>query len=125
MFICYFLTFIASRYSAIQVGQLLVVMSLISLLILSLRSRIFWAGPSYYLLISLGSLFSFHLLFLIVSLFFEDNQAPLLFWDRLVQIILTIGFCYPCYLMMQKIDQWFSTQDGFVQGLAQGDQWDL
>jgi hypothetical protein len=125
LFMCYFFTFVASRYSSIHVGNLLIVMSLITFLILLLRSRIFWPGPSYYLLISFASLVSFHSLFLIVSLLLENQHAPLLFWDRLVQILLTLGFCYPCYLVMQKIDNLFSVQDGFIQGISAGDSRDL
>lgn len=123
IFICYFLTFIASRYSSIHLGNLLIVMSIITFLILMLRSRIYWAGPSYYILISLGSLLTFHILLLVISFILEDNPAPLLPGDRFVQIILTLGFCYPTYLLMQKIDNLFATQDSFIQGF--GEQRDL
>ena len=125
LFICYFLTFIASRYSSIHLSHLLIVMSIIAFFILSLRSRIYWAGPSYYLLISFGSLFSFHVFSLIASFILEVNSAPVLFWDRLIQVILTLGFCYPLFLLMKKIDQVFSTQDGFIQGLSHGEQREL
>ncbi len=125
LFFTYFLTFVASRYSSIHLGNLLIVMSLIAFLIMMLRSRIFWTGPSYYLLISFGSLFAFHVLFLVISFILEDNKASILFWDRFVQIILTIGFCYPAYVILQKIDSLFSTHEHFMPGFYGGEQKDL
>ncbi len=123
VFICYFFTLIASRYSSIHLGNLLIVMSIITFMILMLRSRIFWSGPSYYMLISFGSLLAFHFLLLAISFSLEENHAPLLLGDRFIQIILTLGFCYPSYLVMQKIDNLLGTQDSFIQGL--GEQRDL
>lgn len=114
--LCYFFTFIASRFSSAPLGVLFPVIGLISASVLVFRSRIFWRGSSYFFLVSFAGIFLYHFFSFIVSFILESNSAGFLALDRLTQIVLTFGFFYPMYKAMKWIDRTFQYQDGFGTG---------
>ncbi len=116
LMLCYFFAFVASRFSSVPLGTLLPVIGLLSAAILSFRSRIFWRGSSYYFLVCSGGIFLFHILYLSISFFLEENFTALLFVDRITQMILTLGFIYPFYRALRWIDRTFQYQEGFGTG---------
>lgn len=113
---CYFLTFLASRFSSAPLGILLPVVSLLCGGVLLFRSRIFWRSSSYFVLVSMGASVFFHIFYLVTSFIIENNNAGVLFTDRFVQVILTVGFCYPIYLTLRWIDRLFQHQETFGSG---------
>lgn len=116
LMIVYFLSFVASRFSAVPLGSLLPTMALLCGAVLTFRSRIFWRGSSYFFLVGSSGLILFHALFFLNSLIFEANSTGFLLIDRLTQVILSLGFIYPIFVVMKWIDRTFQYQEGFGTG---------
>ncbi len=76
-----------------------------------LKSRIFWSGPGYFLMIcSIGSV-AFHVIFYTLSSGIEDSVAEPLFVERFTQILLTPAFAFPVYWVMHFIDGLFTKKE--------------
>jgi hypothetical protein len=116
LMIVYFLTFLASRFSTVTLGYLIPSMAMLCAFVLTFRSRIFWRGSSYFFLVGSHGLLLFHVLSTFVSLIVESNSTGFLFIDRVVQIMISIGFIFPIFSTMRWIDRTFQYHGGFGTG---------
>ncbi len=72
-----------------------------------IKSRIFWSGAGYFLLMcSVGSVF-YHLIFSFATIIIERSHPEWLLVERATQILLTPAFAFPLFSLMQKLDSKF------------------
>lgn len=76
-----------------------------------LKSRIFWSGPGYFLMIcSIGSV-GFHIIFYTLATGMDNTASDPLLLERFTQILLTPAFAFPIYWLMHFIDKLFSKKE--------------
>ncbi len=72
-----------------------------------IKSRIFWSGAGYFLMMcSLGSIF-YHVIFSVVTIMIERSRPEWLLVERATQILLTPAFAFPFFWLMQRLDSVF------------------
>ncbi len=106
IWIIYSLGFIAACFSAVPLKMIFITLLLLCLLINAIKSRVFWAGPGYYTIMTIFGAVAYHVLYFLLSLILEKNSASLQLTERLVQIILTPSFAFPMYWLLARIDHW-------------------
>lgn len=105
LFTIYVMTLAMMGFTAMPIKMLLLTLVLIFLILTSIRSRVFWEGPAYYTLMCSVAAVSYHVIYFFTSLIVENNSTSLIFWDRLIQLVLTPAFCIPMYWLLTKIDK--------------------
>lgn len=100
----YLLSLVISSYTAFPFEQFLVYNLLLMVTLVLIRERVFWGGPTFFMLmVALASLAA-PIVFWIVSRGFDKNPVaiPQLF-DWLISALLTVLFSLPLY----RIYQWY------------------
>lgn len=101
------LVLMLAAFTAISVKTFYVGLLIYFMVIYILKSRIFWSGPGYFLLVcSVGSV-AFHLIFFVLALFLEKTAVDVMFLERLTQVLLTPAFAFPIYWIMVAVDDLF------------------
>ncbi len=113
VFYIYFLGFCLTRFSQIPLKMawttLLVTFSLLSII----KNRVRLSGAlSFSFFTLLGSLI-FEVSYVVLSKSIEQNPASVLFFDRLVQIIINFIFSYPAFRVFEWLDQAFYSKDSW------------
>ncbi len=76
-------------------------------LIYFIKSRIFWSGAGYFLLMcAVGSVF-YHVIFSVATIMIERSRPEWLLVERATQILLTPAFAFPLFWLMQRLDSLF------------------
>lgn len=105
LFTVYIMSLVLMGFTVMPMKMLLMTLLLVFLILYSIRSRVFWEGPAYYTLMCCIAAFSYHSIYFFSSWLAERNSAPLEFWDRSLQLLLTPAFCIPMYWLITKIDK--------------------
>lgn len=108
----YALGFILLAFTGMPLKMMWLTLMILFVLIYGIKSRVFWSGSGYYIIMCIFSAVTYHLIFFGTSYFIEKNPASWELVDRLVQIILTPSFALPMYWVLSKIDKW--TRDELV-----------
>ena len=77
------------------------------LVIYFIKSRIFWSGAGYFLLMCTVGAVSYHVIFSSVTILLERNRPEWLLVERLTQILLTPAFAFPIFWFLQGLDAMF------------------
>jgi hypothetical protein len=106
-FLTYLLTMVHASFTAFPASSLLIHhLTLVGLLVL-IRERAFWGGPTYFMLMtSVASILALPLFWLISRAVDSSPLAVPELWDWLLSILWTVAFSLPLYLLFSKLDQW-------------------
>jgi hypothetical protein len=105
MFGTYALAFIIKSFSAVSLGFIFPLLFLLVSPTFYVKGRIFWPSTRYFVAITAGFTFFYHLLVIFLSYYLDANPAPVQFFTRAVEISLTTLWAAPVYWLMNLIDQ--------------------
>lgn len=115
----YALGILATAFTAMPIKVMLfLILGLHGILHLA-RSRVFWPGSGYFLIMSVASVAFYHILSILISRFMEPSMAPFMVTDRLLQILLSIPFSVVIYAVMNFLERPF-TPDSLAETGGQG-----
>ncbi len=100
----YSMGFILTSFTSMPLKLMWITLLVLFMIIYGLKSRIFWSGSGYYVIMCGVSAVTFHLAYFLISLALEKTPASYEVADRLVQIILTPLFALPMYRMISSLD---------------------
>jgi hypothetical protein len=104
MFGSYALAFILKSFSAISLGFIYPLLFLLITPTHYVKGRIFWPSTRYFVVITAGFTLFYHILVILLSYYIEVNPAPIQFFTRFVEILLTTLWAAPVYWLMNRID---------------------
>ncbi|MFN8845271.1 MAG: hypothetical protein ACK5V3_13185 [Bdellovibrionales bacterium] len=102
LLLVYVLAIAASSMSSIGVGVFLIVLFSYYWLVVIVKNHFYIDSLGYFVLINFSGSAAFHIIFYVVSQLMENLGTPLLFFDRLTQVMLTPLFSVPVYWMLKK-----------------------
>ncbi len=82
-----------------------------------LRHRIFWPGPLYFAFLCLAGNAIYQFGFYILSLLFENNSTSILFFDRIVQILLNTLLSFVFFEVLKRTDRWIGISHNDYDGV--------
>jgi len=102
----YLLTFVNSTFTAFPFEAVLVYSLLLMGMLILVRERVFWGGPTFFMLMVGAASLTAPVLFWITSRWFDKNPVfvPQIF-DWLIAALLTILASLPIYRIYQWFDQ--------------------
>ncbi len=102
----YLLTFVQASFTAFPFEALLVYSLLLMVILILIRERVFWGGPTFFMLMVGVASLSAPILFWIASRWFDRNPVfiPQIF-DWLLGALLTLLASLPIYALYQWIDR--------------------
>jgi hypothetical protein len=107
---CYAIVYIYSMFSYTSLGVLYFSSMITFLFLMIVKNRIYWPGPTYFTIMSASSLGLFHVSYIFTSLTFEAHTTPIMFFQRLAQIIMTSLISYFSYNIIKRIDTSFKIE---------------
>lgn len=102
LLLVYLLAIAASSMSSIGVGIFLTIIFVYYWVIVLFKDNFYIDSISYFVLLNFGGATLFHTLFYVLSQFMENQGTPLLFFDRLTQVMLTPIFSILVYWILKK-----------------------
>lgn len=107
---CYAIVYIFSLFSYSSLGVLYFTSMITFLFLLIVKNRMYWPGPTYFTIMTACSLFLFHFSYIVTSFTFESHIAPIMLWQRLLQIVTTSFISYFTYNFIKRIDTSFGIE---------------
>jgi hypothetical protein len=102
-----FLAIMLAAFSSIGLKVFYLGLLIYFVVIYLTKSRIFWSGPGYFLMIcSMGSI-AYHVIFYLLSMTVESTRAEPMVLERITQILLTPAFAFPVYWILNSVDGMF------------------
>lgn len=108
---------IVLTFTAMPIGLLLMTLFLLFWIIHFVRVRIYWHGSMYFAFMCFIGLVAYQVIFLISSQLIETNATGLLFFERIVQILITPLFSFWMYMVLKKFDFWFRVSGPELEGI--------
>lgn len=105
LFLSYLVGLCALPFTAMPLGMMLLSICVVYLFCSFLRHRIFWAGPLYYAFLCLAGNIAYQIGFLILSWMFETNSTSILFFDRIVHVLLNTLFSFLFFEIFKRLDR--------------------
>ncbi|MFP5519053.1 MAG: hypothetical protein ACLGGX_04070 [Bdellovibrionia bacterium] len=93
-------------FSLMPLKMILIPLALLFIVLNSFKGRVFWSGPSYFVLVSSAASFFYHIIYIAVSYWLERNPATIEWESRLLTLLFTPLVTYPIYLIINTIDRW-------------------
>jgi len=112
----YLLTFVFSAFTVFPFEGMLIYGLLMMVTLILIRERVFWGGPTFFMLMVGVASLSAPLLFWICSRWFDKNPLfiPEIF-DWVISALLTMLFSFPVYRLYQWFDR-ISLMDAGSEG---------
>jgi hypothetical protein len=101
----YYVSLIVTSFSAISLGVLSITVLTVSLIALAVKKRLFWPSTRYFVAMSAGGAFFYHLSYFSVSHIFESNPAEVSFFYRFFEIIQTPLWSAPIFWLLTSVDK--------------------
>lgn len=111
IFTIYLLSFSLIGFTLAPIKMLWFPLLIIYLFIHLIKSRVFWSGPGYFVLMSSLSTLIYQISYISASKFLEPNMATYSLMTRLLQILLTPVFAWPVYKLLHTIDRVTNAED--------------
>lgn len=112
----YLLTLVNASFTAFPFEALLIYSLALMLMLMLIRERVFWGGPTFFMLMVGVASLSAPILYWLASRWFDKNPVfiPQIF-DWLISGLLTVLFSLPLYRALQMLDT-VSMQDAGSEG---------
>lgn len=116
-FMTYILAFVNSSFTAFPFEAMLVYCLAMMFMLMLIRERVYWGGPTFFMLMVGVASLSAPIIFWIASRVFEKNPVfiPAIF-DWLISALLTMLFSLPLYRLYQAFDAVASQDAGAPEG---------
>lgn len=102
----YVISFVVASQSVVPFSLLLTIAVILFVLGLSIKQRVYWPGPTYFVLMTGLFAFLFPLFHYFLSFLVEENRITDFYFFRwLGQIILTAGSAWPLYYFLEWVDR--------------------
>lgn len=101
----YFLALIIKSFSAVSLGMLLPLFLILITPASYLKSRMFWPSTRFFLIATFLFTLSYQICIYLLSFYLEINPAPLAFFNRLMELILTVLCAAPTYWLLNLLDR--------------------
>lgn len=111
IFSIYTLSFALLGFTLIPLKMMWFPLLVIFFLTHLVKSRVFWSGAGYFVIMCFASCLLYHTSFMLISKWLEPNMASVSFLNRLVQILLTPAFAWPVYRILAWFDRMTNTED--------------
>ena len=72
-----------------------------------IKSRIFWNGAGYFLLMCAVGSVAYHVIFVAATILMDRSRPDSLWLERATQILFTPAFAFPIFWLMQRLDSMF------------------
>ncbi len=102
--IVYLLSLVLYTLTIVNIGLLLFNFATLYLIFYFFKNHIFLTGMKYFFICNCLATVAFQFNHLLFSILFGEF-THLLFWDRLLQLIITPLSAFPIYYLLSKIDQ--------------------
>ncbi len=104
--ICFLNSLVLYQFTLVPWGVLFLTSIAVVFLLTKFKKRIFWPGPTYFVITTALGLLLFYLFYFFISLFLDKSGTPsFLFLDWFLKILLTSLFSPLLYLMYSLLDQ--------------------
>ncbi len=115
-FMTYLLALVNTSFTAFPFEAMLVYCLGLMIMLILIRERVYWGGPTFFMLMVGAASLSAPILFWIASRIFEKNPVgiPAVF-DWLISALLTVLFSLPLYRLYQAFDA-VAAQDAGAEG---------
>lgn len=102
----YLLAFVSSSFSVFPFEAMLIFALVMMVLIYLVRERVFWGGPTFFMLMVAAAVFAAPVIFWIISRVNDKNPVflPEIF-EWLISALLTVLFSLPIYRLYQWFDR--------------------
>lgn len=104
IFYIYFLGYCMTMFSNIPLKMVWVCLLITFTLVWFIKSRIQLRGLVFFILLTLAGSACFELSYFYFSEILETTPTYLNFIDRMVQILMNFIFCYPTYIVLDRLD---------------------
>lgn len=104
IFYIYFLGFCLTFFSEIPLKMIWSTLLIMFSLLLFIKNRIQFTGAFSFIILALFGSFSFEIVYYYFSDLLEVIPTPLMFTDRMLQILVNFIFSYPLYFLIDRID---------------------
>jgi hypothetical protein len=102
-----FLAMMLAAFSGTNVKVFYAGLLLYFLFIYFVKSRIFWSGAGYFLLMCTVGAVAYHVIFFTLTAVIDRSRPEWLLIERATQILLTPSFAFPIFWVMQGVDAIF------------------
>lgn len=91
-------------FTAMPLGVFSLSLLIIFLIMNFIKKRVFWPGPRYFFIASVGIGICYHTSYFLVSKWFEANPATFSFFHRFFEIVFTSLSSVPIYVSLSWLD---------------------
>lgn len=106
-----FLALLLSAFTATSLKVFYLSLLIYCVFIHFFKSRIFWSGSGYFLMLCTMGSVAFHFIFYLLAVIVDKGRADLILIERVTQILLTPAFCLPIYWVLNFIDGLFHRRE--------------
>lgn len=107
----YSLAIVLTAYTSANLGKLWLLVLILTAAVSYFKSRIYWPGLRYYLLIVFSACIIFHTSSVFISLAADRIPVDVMFFDRFLQVLLTPLLSAPIYWSMELLKNFNSSSD--------------
>jgi len=111
IFYIYFLGFCLTQFSDVPLKMIWAPSLLMFAVLWLIKNRVQLSGALFFVLLTLTGSFVFELSTYYFSGLLESIPAQLMFFDRLIQILINFIFCYPLYFFLTAFDRFLFDED--------------
>lgn len=101
----YLIGLFLNPFTAMPLGVLWLTLFLLFVVTSFLKKRVFWPGSRYFLMASIAISIAYHVIYFIISKYFEPNPATFNFFHRFFEIVFTALTSVPLYMFFTTIDR--------------------
>ena len=106
----YLVGLILNPFTGMPLGMIWATLLILFVMMSFVKKRVFWPGPQYFLIASLGLSVAYHVVYFILSRALEANPAPISFFHRFFEILFTTLVSVPLYTALAWIDHMTSKE---------------
>lgn len=101
----YFVGLVLNPFTAMPLGMIWMTLFILFICMSFVKKRVFWPGSRYFLMAAFGLSVAYHIVYFILSRWFEANPAPISFFHRFFEIVFTSLISVPMYSILSGMDQ--------------------
>lgn len=115
LILIYFFAILMRQWTAMPLGVMWLSFLILHMILVFLKSRVFWPGTRYFVLASIVGVCVYNLINVILSRTLDNNPVTFQFLRFVMEMILTPIWAAPIYWLMTAIDEW-TLKDASAEG---------
>lgn len=105
LIIAYALALFIVPFSSIKIGEIWMLLFILTCIVNFGKSRLFWPSTRYFVIASFFSTLIYHVCSFIISRIFDANPVGINFYSRFMELLMTPLWAAPVFWLMTYIDQ--------------------